>query len=144
MSPGFPSPRVHDPRALGLMLGVAADALLGDPARHHPVAWFGSWATFVERRLYAEGTSHGALFTVVTLSPLVVLGVAAEPVSYTHLDVYKRQVLGTRITSEAARTRQAFSVTSSGSPGPTPTPTRVGGRSVMGRSSEWVSWPGMG
>ncbi len=81
MSPGFPSPRVHAQRALGLMLGVAADALLGDPARHHPVAWFGSWATFVERRLYAEGTSHGALFTVVTLAPLVVLGVAAEQVA---------------------------------------------------------------
>ncbi|MEZ5084920.1 MAG: hypothetical protein R2722_01240 [Tessaracoccus sp.] len=35
-------------RALGIALGVAADAVLGDPKKHHPVAWFGTFASKVE------------------------------------------------------------------------------------------------
>lgn len=81
MSP--PRPRSHAlaARALGLLLGVAADAILGDPARHHPVAWFGSWAARVERPLHADRTTRGASFTVVALTPVVLLGVAAERVA---------------------------------------------------------------
>ena len=35
-------------RALGLVLGVAADAVLGDPRRGHPVAAFGRVAQRLE------------------------------------------------------------------------------------------------
>ena len=37
-------------RALGLALGFAADRLVGDPARFHPVAGFGRTAAWLERR----------------------------------------------------------------------------------------------
>ena len=37
-------------RALGLALGFAADRLVGDPARVHPVAGFGRTAAWLERR----------------------------------------------------------------------------------------------
>ncbi|HET9254650.1 MAG TPA: cobalamin biosynthesis protein [Pseudonocardiaceae bacterium] len=40
-------------RALGLLLGVAADAAFGDPRRHHPVAAFGWLAQQAERACYA-------------------------------------------------------------------------------------------
>ena len=35
-------------RALGLLLGYAADLVWADPARHHPVAWFGTAASRLE------------------------------------------------------------------------------------------------
>ena len=38
-------------RALGLALGLVADRVFGDPARHHPVAWFGAVASRVEEHL---------------------------------------------------------------------------------------------
>ncbi|MGB6455580.1 MAG: cobalamin biosynthesis protein, partial [Streptosporangiaceae bacterium] len=41
------------PLASGLVFGILADALAGDPARAHPVALFGRAATGLERRLYA-------------------------------------------------------------------------------------------
>jgi adenosylcobinamide-phosphate synthase len=37
--------------ALALVSGYAADRLLGDPARFHPVAGFGRIGTALERRL---------------------------------------------------------------------------------------------
>ena len=37
-------------RALGLVVGYAADRLLGDPFRWHPVAGFGRVATALESR----------------------------------------------------------------------------------------------
>ncbi|HTK67365.1 MAG TPA: cobalamin biosynthesis protein [Pseudonocardia sp.] len=48
-------------RAAGLLLGVAADAVLGDPARWHPVAGFGRLAAACERRAYADTRSAGVL-----------------------------------------------------------------------------------
>lgn len=65
-------------RPLGIVLGVAADALFGDPQRRHPVAWFGGWAARVERSLYSDSDAHGAAFAVVTTAPVVALGVASE------------------------------------------------------------------
>lgn len=66
-----------DPVALGLVLGWAADQVLGDPRRGHPVAIFGSWAGAVERRTYRDARPAGALTEVVVLAPVLVLGAAA-------------------------------------------------------------------
>ena len=71
-------------RALGLVLGVAADAVLGDPRRGHPVAAFGSWAALVERELYADSRSRGAVFTAVAVAPVLACGVAAERLTRRH------------------------------------------------------------
>jgi len=71
-------------RALGLLLGVAADAAFGDPRRHHPVAWFGAWASRVERAVHADDTARGAAFALVTLAPVAALGLAAEQAGRRH------------------------------------------------------------
>jgi len=47
-------------RALGLALGFAADWLLGDPQRWHPVAGFGRTAAALERPLHADSRARGA------------------------------------------------------------------------------------
>lgn len=65
-------------RPLGIALGVMMDALVGDPRRHHPVAWFGSWASWVERRLHRDSRARGSVFTAVAVAPVLVLGVAPE------------------------------------------------------------------
>ena len=82
-------------RALGLLLGVAADAVLGDPRRHHPVAWFGSWVALLERRLYRDSIAGGAVHHVAALGPVVAGGVAAE------LLTRGRPVLRTALTATA-------------------------------------------
>ena len=52
------------PLAGGLIGGVIADALVGDPARGHPVALFGQAVNAAERYCYADRRSQGAAFTV--------------------------------------------------------------------------------
>ena len=52
------------PLAGGIVAGVLADALIGDPRRGHPVALFGQAATRIERRLYSDDKTRGAAFTV--------------------------------------------------------------------------------
>jgi adenosylcobinamide-phosphate synthase len=66
------------PRAVGLLLGYAADRLLGDPRRFHPVAGFGLAAAAVERRLYADDRRRGALHAATLVGSCVMLGAAAE------------------------------------------------------------------
>lgn len=46
-------------RALGLALGFAADRLIGDPARRHPVAGFGRVAAATERVTYRDSRAAG-------------------------------------------------------------------------------------
>ena len=65
-------------RALGLVMGVTADACLGDPRRFHPVAGFGAFATAVEKRTWADRTGRGFTHVALTLGPVLGLGVAAE------------------------------------------------------------------
>ncbi len=48
------------PLAAGLLAGAAADALLGDPRRGHPVALFGRAAQAVQDRVYADSRLRGA------------------------------------------------------------------------------------
>jgi len=52
-------------RAGGLLLAVAADALLADPRRGHPVAGFGRAARAVESKVYADSRARGVLFTAL-------------------------------------------------------------------------------
>lgn len=50
-------------RAVGLLLGVAADAAFGDPPRYHPVAAFGRLAGRTERAWYTEHELAGVIYT---------------------------------------------------------------------------------
>ncbi len=59
--------------ALAIAAGVAADALLGDPARFHPVAGFGRTASAIERWLWRPSRVRG----VVHATTLVVIVAAA-------------------------------------------------------------------
>jgi adenosylcobinamide-phosphate synthase len=68
------------PQAAGLIGGVLADALLGDPRRGHPVAAFGRIMTAVERAIYADGRLCGAAFTASGVALAVVPALAAGPV----------------------------------------------------------------
>lgn len=65
-------------RGAGLALGVALDQLFADPQRHHPVAWFGSWATRVEKVAYADSRAAGALFTAAAIAPVLAGGIVVE------------------------------------------------------------------
>lgn len=65
----------RSPVTLGLFAGYLADAVLGDPGRGHPVAWFGRAAAAVERRTWADSRIRGALHT--TLCTGAVTGAAA-------------------------------------------------------------------
>jgi adenosylcobinamide-phosphate synthase len=61
-------------RALGLAVGYAADRLLGDPSRWHPVAGFGRLATALEARTYADHRAAGVLHTLVLVGGATGLG----------------------------------------------------------------------
>ncbi|MER7083063.1 adenosylcobinamide-phosphate synthase [Saccharopolyspora kobensis] len=65
-------------RAVGLLLGVAADAALGDPKRGHPVAAFGRIAQSAERLLHRDQKSAGIVYTGVLVGGTVGLGVLAQ------------------------------------------------------------------
>ncbi|MFE9392400.1 cobalamin biosynthesis protein [Streptomyces sp. NPDC006784] len=54
-----------DVRVRGVLLGFAADALLGDPRRGHPVAVFGRAAGALERRLWRDHRGAGALHALL-------------------------------------------------------------------------------
>lgn len=69
------------PRAWGLLAGFAADRLVGDPRRLHPVAGFGAVAAAVERRTYADDRPRGAVHVAVLVGGAAALGVVAELVS---------------------------------------------------------------
>lgn len=65
-------------RAAGLLLGVAADAVFGDPRRHHPVAVFGRAAGAAERSTYRDHKAAGVAHTLLLAGGTVALGVAVE------------------------------------------------------------------
>ncbi|ADB32182.1 cobalamin biosynthesis protein CobD [Kribbella flavida DSM 17836] len=65
-------------RALGLILGFAADRLLGDPRRFHPVAGFGRAATRVEAGLYADSRAAGTAYAAVLVGSVTAAGLVAE------------------------------------------------------------------
>lgn len=82
-------------RAAGLLVGALADAVLGDPARRHPVAGFGACAAALERRWYADRRAAGVAHTAVLVGGAVALGAGAEAVGA------RRPVLGVALTAAA-------------------------------------------
>ncbi|MQA11117.1 MAG: cobalamin biosynthesis protein [Pseudonocardiaceae bacterium] len=65
-------------RAMGLLLGVAADTALGDPRRRHPVAGFGRAAMAAERAFYRDHPLPGAAYAAVLTGLPVIAGIAVE------------------------------------------------------------------
>jgi adenosylcobinamide-phosphate synthase len=65
-------------RAVGLMVGYAADRLLGDPRRFHPVAGFGTTAKALEALLYADSRARGVVHTALLVGGSVAVGAGAE------------------------------------------------------------------
>ncbi|HYH30346.1 MAG TPA: cobalamin biosynthesis protein [Pseudonocardia sp.] len=65
-------------RAVGLLLGAAADVAMGDPRRGHPVAGFGRVAAALEQRCHADRRSAGLVYTAVLVGGAAGLGVLAE------------------------------------------------------------------
>jgi adenosylcobinamide-phosphate synthase len=65
-------------RPAGLLLGTAADAVLGDPRRGHPVAGFGALAVALERRCYADSRGAGAGYAAVLVGAAAGVGLLAR------------------------------------------------------------------
>ncbi|MGQ0773252.1 MAG: cobalamin biosynthesis protein [Pseudonocardiales bacterium] len=65
-------------RAVGLLLGVAADAALGDPRRLHPVAAFGRLAAGAERACYADHRLAGVAYTAALVGGVTAVGSLVE------------------------------------------------------------------
>ncbi|GAA3441311.1 cobalamin biosynthesis protein [Planomonospora venezuelensis] len=68
--------------ALGMLAGVALDALLADPRRGHPVALFGRAAAALEKRLYGDARANGAAHVALCVGSAALLGVAAGRVRH--------------------------------------------------------------
>lgn len=69
-------------RLLGLTAGFAADRVLGDPARWHPVAGFGRAAAALERLTYADRRGAGAVHVAILVGATTAVGVRrAGPVA---------------------------------------------------------------
>jgi adenosylcobinamide-phosphate synthase len=60
--------------SVGLVLGYAADAALGDPRRGHPVAGFGRLAGALERRTHADRRAPVALHVALLVGGAAALG----------------------------------------------------------------------
>ncbi|HEY3561396.1 MAG TPA: cobalamin biosynthesis protein [Kribbella sp.] len=71
-------------RALGIVLGFAADRVLGDPKRLHPVAGFGQAATRLEKHLYDDSRPAGVSYTATLVGVTTVLGLAVERLTRKH------------------------------------------------------------
>jgi adenosylcobinamide-phosphate synthase len=72
---------VRDPIAAGLVLGAAADLLLADPRRGHPVAGFGSLAAGLEQRIWRDDRATGAAYAGGLVAAAAGLGVALDRAS---------------------------------------------------------------
>jgi adenosylcobinamide-phosphate synthase len=106
------------PVAGGLVVGVVADALLGDPARRHPVGLFGQAATGLERHVYADNRRRGAGFTGASV--LLAIAPAAAALRLTRRNAAGRlavaatatwAVTGARsLAMEAARIQRLLAV----------------------------------
>jgi adenosylcobinamide-phosphate synthase len=82
------------PTAAGLALGTAADLLLADPGRRHPVAGFGATAAALERRVWRDSRAVGAGYALALTAAAVGLG--------TGLDRTTRQRPAARVLATAA------------------------------------------
>ncbi|MGY1591065.1 cobalamin biosynthesis protein [Geodermatophilus sp. SYSU D00708] len=66
------------PTAVGLALGAAADLLLADPRRGHPVAGFGRVAGALERRVWRDSRAAGAGYAAALVAGAAGLGAAVD------------------------------------------------------------------
>ncbi|MGY1635660.1 cobalamin biosynthesis protein [Geodermatophilus sp. SYSU D00742] len=66
------------PTATGLALGAAADLLLADPRRWHPVAGFGRVAAALERRVWRDSRPAGVGYAAALTGAAGLLGVALD------------------------------------------------------------------
>ena len=64
--------------ALGVAAGYAADAVLGDPRRGHPVAGFGRAVGALEQRLWRDRRDTGAAFTALSVGSVALGALAAD------------------------------------------------------------------
>lgn len=64
-------------RAAAVALGLAADAVLGEPAALHPVAGFGRAMTAVERRLWADDRARGGVYALAGVGAGALAGAVA-------------------------------------------------------------------
>jgi adenosylcobinamide-phosphate synthase len=71
-------PRAAWPVAAGLAAGLAADAVLADPRRGHPVAGFGALAGALEQRAHRDSRAAGAAYALVLTAGAGALGAAAD------------------------------------------------------------------
>lgn len=66
-------------RAAALAAGFAADRVFGDPARHHPVAWFGTIADRLEKRIWADSKPRGVAYAAVLVgAPTIAAALVAR------------------------------------------------------------------
>jgi adenosylcobinamide-phosphate synthase len=71
-------------RALGILLGFAADRILGDPRRFHPVAGFGQAAARLESRWYDDSRAAGTAYTTVLVGTATAAGLLVERLTRNH------------------------------------------------------------
>ncbi|ORV88919.1 cobalamin biosynthesis protein [Mycobacterium interjectum] len=64
-------------RVVGVLAGYAADLVLSDPKRGHPVALFGGAAAALERHTYRDAKVAGVLHVGLLIGAVTVLGAAA-------------------------------------------------------------------
>src|SRR3954451_21342618 len=89
--------------AVGLLLGAALDAVLPDPRRGHPVAAFGTAATALERRIYADDWARGAGYAGACVGGAALLGVGLSRRGPLPIAAATWTVLGARsLRAEAA------------------------------------------
>jgi adenosylcobinamide-phosphate synthase len=96
-------------RALGLLLGIVADGMFGDPRKGHPVAGFGALAQRMEKLAYRDHKLPGVVYTGVLVGSAVALGVLTERAGRRHPVI--------RVASTAVATWLALGGTSLASEG---------------------------
>jgi adenosylcobinamide-phosphate synthase len=72
------------PTAAGLVLGAAADLLLADPRRGHPVAGFGTAASALERRVWRNSRTAGVGYALALTAAATGLGSALDRSTRAH------------------------------------------------------------
>ncbi len=69
-------------RAAGLLAGLGVDAAIADPPnKAHPTAWFGHWASWLEKHLYRDSVLAGLGYYLAALTPAVAIGLTLDVLS---------------------------------------------------------------
>lgn len=96
--------------AAGLVLGFAADRLLADPQRWHPVAGFGRLASTLERRTYADRRGAGVLHVAILAGGVAAVGRALPSGTLTTAVATWAVLGGTTLDREAAAVERLLAV----------------------------------